>query len=210
MKKLVRLLSAPAESGGATAALSDDAGRLCRRIGRFIEMGLVTSEINLPPLHLACHALQFPVRQSKSAPAGKGGRTNLRERCEQAAELMANLLAKDVDESLFDQATRILLDMAQRTPATEEARLLADAVNLDDFGIIGLLNQTVQLAGNGQCLADLSVALEKREQYGYWEARLKDGFHFETVRELARRRLAEARRIAALLAAELTDKTVDL
>jgi hypothetical protein len=208
-KKLVKLLSGPSESGGESAALSDDAGRFCRRVGRFLEMGFVTAEINLPALHLACHALQLPVRQLKAA-AGKAGRMNLRERCEQAAELMGNLLAKDVEEALMEQGARILLDMAQRAPTTQEARLLADAVNLDDFGVIGLLHQTIQLAANGQCLADLSLALEKREQYGYWDARLKDGFHFEAVRELARRRLAEARKIAALLAAELADAAVEL
>ena len=43
----------------------------------------------------------------------------------------------------------------------------------------------------------------KREEYGYWEARLKDGFHFEPVRKLARKRLENAREAARLLAEEL-------
>jgi hypothetical protein len=44
---------------------------------------------------------------------------------------------------------------------------------------------------------------EKREEYGYWEARLKDGFHFEPVRKLAKARLDNARQASKLLADEL-------
>ena len=43
----------------------------------------------------------------------------------------------------------------------------------------------------------------KREQYGYWEARLKDGFHFDAVRDLARRRIDSARLLMTLLMEEL-------
>jgi hypothetical protein len=44
---------------------------------------------------------------------------------------------------------------------------------------------------------------QKREQYGYWDARLKDGFHFEQVRRLARQRLENMRKAAKLLDDEL-------
>ena len=47
--------------------------------------------------------------------------------------------------------------------------------------------------------------LEKREQYGYWDARLKEGFHFEPIRQIARQRLEHARRMAALLMEEMKE-----
>ena len=40
---------------------------------------------------------------------------------------------------------------------------------------------------------------------GYWDARLKDGFHFAAVRDIARRRLDHARQATALLKQELAE-----
>ena len=51
-------------------------------------------------------------------------------------------------------------------------------------------------------MLQVAEGFEKREQYGYWDARLKDGFHFEPVREMAKRRLENARAAARLLLSE--------
>ena len=104
---------------------------------------------------------------------------------------------------LLDRTTRILHESHQRSPMLDEARLLADAVNLDDFGITGLLQQMTQLARDGEGVVQLAKGAQTREQYGYWEARLKDGFHFDPVREMARRRLDGARLVVTLLMEEL-------
>src|SRR5262249_30392561 len=133
------------------------------------------------------------------------GRTNLRERAEQSAELLVSTLADDVEEELLDRATRLLLETPHRAPMLEDARILADAMNLDDFGLVGLVGQMIQLARQGDGVMQLTEGLEKREQYGYWEARLKDGFHFEPVRQIAKRRLARARQVATMLAEELKE-----
>ena len=76
-------------------------------------------------------------------------------------------------------------------------------VNLDDFGMIGLINRAMQLGRQGDGVDQVAEGNQKRDQYGYWEARLKDGFHFEPVRKLARQRLANARAAAKLLDDEL-------
>jgi len=183
--------------------LSGDACRLCKRLFSFIEMRLVGPQIDTDALELACYALQLPSRQIGISSSGKFVRMSLRDRCEQAAELMVSLFANHVDETLLDRAARLLHEAPQRSPMLDEARLLADAVNLDDFGVIGLLNQAIQLSLQGEGIAELAVAAEKREQYGYWEARLKDGFHFEPVRQIAHLRLAEARQINAMLFEQL-------
>jgi hypothetical protein len=111
----------------------------------------------------------------------------------------------DVDEGLLDRATRLLHEMPHRSPVPEEAKLLADAVNLEDFGVIGLAVQMTQLTRQGDGVVQLAEGSEKREQYGYWEARLKDGFHFPSVRQIAARRLEHARQMAAMLAEELKE-----
>jgi hypothetical protein len=96
-------------------------------------------------------------------------------------------------------------ELPHRSPMLDEARVLADAVNLEDFGIAGLIQQAVQLSRQGEGLKQVAEGAEKREQYGYWNARLKDGFHFEPVRQMAMRRLENARTAAKLLAEELAE-----
>jgi hypothetical protein len=184
--------------------LLDDSARLWSRVQKFIAMGLVTAESDLEALELACYALQLPQRQAKPPTGGKIGRTNLKDRSERSAELLVSML-DDVDEGLLDRATRLLHEMPHRSPVPEEAKLLADAVNLEDFGVIGLAVQMTQLTRQGDGVVQLAEGSEKREQYGYWEARLKDGFHFPSVRQIAARRLEHARQMAAMLAEELKE-----
>jgi len=183
--------------------LKGDAQRLWDRIRKFASMNLIGPEYDVDGLELSCYALQLPPRQSRGMIAGKLGRTNLRERCEQAAELLVSQLGPDVDEDLLDRTTRLLHEVPQRSPVIDEARLLADAINLDDFGVTGLIAQTIQLGLHGEGVGDLADAADKREQYGYWEARLKDGFHFEPIRVLAKNRLESSRQVAKMLADEL-------
>jgi hypothetical protein len=133
----------------------------------------------------------------------------LRDRAEEAAELLVERIKDDVLEDLLDRATRLLHELPQRAPMMDEARLLADAVNLDDFGIVGVITQIVALGCQGDGVAQFAEAMEKAEQYGYWEARLKEGFHFEPVRQMAKKRLEHARKAVAFLSEELTEDQVE-
>jgi hypothetical protein len=93
----------------------------------------------------------------------------------------------------------------QRNPGSNEAKLLADALNLDDFGVTGLVTRIIQLGVQGSGISQVVEAAEKREEYGYWEAPpSKTGFHFEPIRQLARRRLDRARQVHKLLSEELS------
>jgi hypothetical protein len=191
------------DQGSLGPRLTGDAVRLWQRIQKFASMGLIGPEIDVDALELACYALQLPPRQARGVIAGKLGRTNLRERCEQAAELLVSLAGAEVEENLLDRTTRLLHEVPHRSPVIDEGRLLADALNLDDFGVTGLIIQTMQMALQGEGVADLVIAADKREQYGYWDARLKDGFHFEPIRQIAIKRLESSRRVAKMLADEL-------
>lgn len=203
-QRLQQALAVVDEHGTSGPRLVDDALRLWRRVQRFIGMNLVTTGLDAEALELACFAIQLPLRRSWLLPSGRPGRATLRERAEEAAELLLNV-APDADEPLLDRATRLLQEVPHRSPMLEDARLLADAVNLDDFGITGLIQQAIQLAGQGEGAPQLADGMEKREQYGYWEARLKDGFHYEAVRQIARRRLESARQAVSVLLTELRE-----
>jgi len=203
---LEKALSRVEDQAGRVTRLLDDATRICKRLDRFIEMKLVTTEIDREPLDLACYGLQLPLRvAAKPGAVGKFGRTNIKDRAEQAAEMLVGLVSDQVSETVIDKATQILIELPQRNPALDEAKLLADAVNLDDFGVTGLLLQCIQLCRTGSGVMQVLDGLEKREQYGYWDARLKEGFHFEPVRQIARERLENTRRVTALLLQEIKD-----
>ena len=206
-QRLEQALTVPDDHGNTGPRLVDDAVRLWRRIQRFIAMNLVAEGLEVDALELACYAIQLPMRRPRVLTSGRAARTTLRDRAEEAAELLLGLAMQETDEVLLDRTTRILQEMPHRSPMLDEAKLLADAVNLDDFGITGLINQTLQLGRQGDGLLQLADGLEKREQYGYWDARLKDGFHFEPVRQIARRRLDNARHVAMLLMGELREDT---
>lgn len=206
--KLVRVLSTIDDQGSMGPRLSGDAVRLWERIRKFATMNLIAADVDFDPLELACYALQLPARQSHGVMTGKMGRTNLKDRCEQAAELLVSLIGTDVEEDLLDRTTRLLHEVPHRSPVIDEARLLADALNLEDFGITGLIVQTVQLGLQGEGVGDLVTGAAKREEYGYWDARLKDGFQFEPIREIARRRLESARQVVKMLSNEINEDRV--
>jgi hypothetical protein len=203
-QRLVAALAVVDEHGTVGPRLADDAGRMFARIERFTGMKLVAEGIDIDALELACFAMQLQSRRVKSLPTGRTGRTSLREKAEEAAEL---LVGADIglEDELLDRTTRILHEMPHRSPMLDEAKLLADAINLDDFGITGLIQQTIQATRQGDGITAMADNLRKREEYGYWEARLKDGFHFDPVREIARKRLDNARHVAMLLVAEMKE-----
>ena len=185
--------------------LLDDARRLFSRVRMMVGLNLLAAAPEPDALELACHALQLPLRQLKMLPTGKLSRATLRERAEQAAEMLVGMLEELAGDVLLDATTRLLHEIPLRAPSLEAARLLADAVNLEDFGATGMLLEMVHLARSGGGLSQLAAGLETREQYGYWEARLKDGFHFEPLRDIARGRLENTRATAALIRAEMNE-----
>lgn len=202
---LRRALAVVDEHDSRGARLLGDAQRLWQRVRRFLDMNLIGPDPDADAMELACYALQLPLRQTKTQPTGRLGRTNLRDRAEQSAELLVGLMGDQIEESLLDRTTRMLHELPQRSPVLDEAKVLADALNLEDFGVTGLFLQSIQTSRQGDGLIQLAEGCEMREQYGYWEARLKDGFHFEPVRQIAAQRLTSARQVAALLLGELAE-----
>lgn len=204
-KQLQRLLSASDDSGARAVRLMDDARRLYRRVVRLKLLQLADAQLDLEALEVACHALQLPMRSTKAAPSSRMGQVSLRDRAEQAAELLASSPTDPADTALLERGAKILREMPQRTPESVEARLLADAVNLDDFGLVGLVLQAMHLSRQNAGVMQVLEGYQKRREYGYWDARLKDGFHFEAVREMARARLKNADAAVELLLEELQE-----
>lgn len=198
-QSLERLLA-----GGGARPLQD-AARLWRRVQQFIGMGLVSTNVDRASLHLACAALQLPGLAPRRGQATRAP-LSLRQRAQQAAELLPAAAEQAVDESLLERTSHLLGQLPLRQTTLPEAQLLADAVNLDDFGMVGLLSQVGRLWQEGNGSAEILQTFSTREQYGYWAARLKDGFHFEPVRQMARQWLEHASAAVAALRQEVGDQ----
>lgn len=209
-KRLTRALSLLDERGTTGPRLVDDAMRLWQRVQHLLAMELIPTAADRVALELSCYALGLPFAYEKSARKRQPLRTRLRDRALQAIDLLpAYFNHEDADAQLLARTTQLLEQMPDRVPKLPEARLLADAVNLDDFGVSGLIVQAFQLARLGDGLTQLIDGAEKRELYGYWDARLKDGFHFEPVRRIAKARLENARLATKLLAQECLSERTD-
>src|SRR5947207_14882543 len=202
---MYRLLTVVEAGGVKGLRLIEEGKRLCKRVCLFVHMKLAENSLDEDALELACFALQLPSRNAKLLIPGKMGQVSLKDRCEQAAELLISTASEHVDSELLERATTILREMPHRNTKMEEARLLADSVNLDDFGITGLIMQAMQMSRQNAGVEQVADGFGKRQQYGYWEARLKDGFHYEPVRKVARERLKYASQVVDLLLGELKE-----
>jgi len=200
--RLERALTGMDEVGARGTRLLEDARRLCGRVHHLILGGALPAETDSAAMQLCCYALQLPLK-SQRASAAKMARPNLKERAGQAAEMLVEVIGDMGFDTLVEAATQILSDVHHKRPLSDQARLLADALNLEDFGVSGVILQAILLARQGHGVSTVADGYEKREQYGYWEARLKDGFHFEASRQIARTRLESARKVGTLLVAEL-------
>ncbi len=131
-------------------------------------------------LPMVCWALQLPVAAGQAA-----GR--IKDHCQQAAELLSPLSGQEALQPLVEAATHLLGQIPLPAPPSPEARLLFDLLNLEDFGLLGWFDQYQRLLGAGKELTALALGLRRREQYGYWTARLEH-FHFPQMRQLAEKR----------------------
>jgi hypothetical protein len=207
VKRLTRALSVLDDRGNTGPRLVDDALRLWNRVQYLLSMQLIPATSDRDALELACYALGLPFAFEKSTRYRQPMRTRLKDRAIRSIDLLPNHFdAPGADAQLLTRTLALLEQMPEKSPKSTEARLLADAVNLDDFGVSGLIVQALQLARQGEGLNQLIDGAEKRELYGYWDARLKDGFHFEPVRRIAEARLEHARVATRLLTQEFNDE----
>lgn len=104
-------------------------------------------------------------------------------------ELAADLLEQRAENLLpagsLQRALRAIRHCNDRRSDVVEARILADAENLDEIGPQSLCLMLRKLLAEGRTFADLVAAWDRQEEYHYWQARIKECFHFAAAREWA-------------------------
>lgn len=107
-----------------------------------------------------------------------------------AAELASDQLKDLLPQNDLELMLRILQEHRRRDAKLPEAKLLADALSMEEFGLIGLWNICRQFHASGKSLEQLIKLWKAQHDYGFWESRLRDGFHYEASRRAAKERLA--------------------
>jgi len=100
---------------------------------------------------------------------------------------------------LAAQAVRVLLE---REPEILEAKIVAEARALEEFGLLSLWPALRKGMLDGKGVQALLETWRRKHEYHFWPARLKDAFRFDEVREIARRRLAVLESFIAALTSE--------
>jgi len=112
-----------------------------------------------------------------------------------AAETAADQLKDLLPQTDLDAMLRILSEHRRRDTKIPEARILSDALSMEEFGLIGLWNQNRLFHASGKSIEQLLKLWKAQHDYGYWESRLRDGFHYEIARQSAKSRLSQMKGI---------------
>lgn len=122
-------------------------------------------------------------------------------------ELSADIAAKKLETHLqpakIEKIATIISESADHFTTMTEAMILSDARNLDDMGAAGVFNEIKRSAFAGKGLTGFVKSWRKKVDYGYWQARLQDGFHFDSVRRIAEQRLYSAETFITQLDTEI-------
>jgi len=101
----------------------------------------------------------------------------------------------------LQRALKAIRQCNNRQTDLVEAKILSDADNLDQIGPQAIEVMLRKLLAEGRTMVDLVDAWKCQEEYHYWQARIKECFHFQAVRELAESRYACMQRFMAELQA---------
>ncbi len=89
----------------------------------------------------------------------------------------------------MERVCAIINESGKRQTSLIEAMVLSDARNLDDMGAIGIFNELRRYVVHGRGVSGAIVSWKRKLEYDYWKARLRESFRFDSVRNLAKKRL---------------------
>ena len=106
--------------------------------------------------------------------------------------IVEEVLGTHIDSARISKINRIITESARHSNKIPEAMILSDSRNLDDMGAIGIFNEFRRFVCTGKSICDVLQIWQRKIDYGYWQARLGEGFRFKTVHKIAEQRLRAA------------------
>lgn len=108
---------------------------------------------------------------------------------EQSAALVEDRLKDLLPPASLERAARAVRLMQEREPQSIEAQIVAEANNLEEFGLLSLWPSIRRGMHEGKGIQAVIDSWRRKKEYHFWSARLRDSFRFESVRALAASRL---------------------
>jgi len=107
-----------------------------------------------------------------------------------------------------ERVCAIITESGKRQTSLIEAMILSDARNVTDMGTVGIFSDMRRYVVHGRGVTDAMKSWNRKIEYEYWTARLRESFRFESVRTIAKKRLAQAQAFMEMLDQE--NKASDL
>ena len=139
--------------------------------------------------HEAGQVKQLRREDAATAPAAFGSQAEAN--CELSAAVLERQLANLLPADSMARAVAAICSLADRSIKSVEGDILSDADHLEEFGVLSLWATIRRTAREGKGVQALIDTWQRQQEYQYWEARLKDTFHFAEVRLVAQRRLEQ-------------------
>jgi hypothetical protein len=180
--------------------LWEHTARVYKLVDLFVRIPEI-ARIEADPLATAVAALFHDAGWIVQYSAGKVERSHILSR--PTNDLQRELGATSLQEACADfmppNTLRMAIDAIRfcndRQTESPEAKVLAEAESLDEIGLTYFLRMYRQYQAEGRPTSQLVSSWRRQKEYHYWEMRLVEGFRFDAVRELARRRLERVDRV---------------
>lgn len=211
-----QVLTVPTLAGTKDNWLWDRAQRLVRNVEHICRLPEL-SEADLPIDRFCLTAAAYfsdAGFASYADPEDKAARmvladVTLGDLLDFSAQIVSDKLSGALAGPKIDKINRIIIESGNRFTDMTEANILSDAHNLDDMGAVGLFNEFRRYVVHGKGASDVLESWQRKVDYRYWQARLKEGFRFESVRKLASRRFSAAKYFMNQLGAEHSAKDLE-
>jgi hypothetical protein len=126
-----------------------------------------------------------------------------------STQIVAEHLSEILPGPKIEKCSKIIIESANRFTELTEAIILSDARNLEDMGVVGLVHEFRRAALAGKGVSETLDSWRRKIDYRYWQARLKEGFRFESARRLAEQRFHTAEYIMNQLYIEHSARDVE-
>ena len=185
-----------------TVRIVRNVGRICR-LPELAERAIsIDQSCLIAAAYFSISGLAHPVETGYAGGClnrTDSGEANLYER---SAKIAAETLSGVFSETRLHKVCRIITESRNRFTDMTEAMILSDGCNLEEIGASGLLYELRQDIINGKGVCEILESWRCKTQYGYWQARLKEGFRYDAVRQMARQRFLAMEQFMEQLAAE--------
>jgi hypothetical protein len=125
-----------------------------------------------------------------------------------SAQIVQEKLVDLLNPRQMERVCSSIIESGKRDTVLVEAMILSDARNLDDMGAIGIFNEVRRYLVHGRGVSEAVIGWNRKLEYDYWTARLRESYRFAGVRAIARQRLEIAEQFMRQL--DLENRAGDL